>query len=215
MRLQTIGGDFIVLDTDRYAYVDAEGKAAIQKVFERAYPFTDGSAVVKYNGEYMLIDPKGEKICDVSFEWGENVGYERAYACKLAATDGENGMLLIDRKGNVVNDTPWKFVSAGLMVFRNNEIWLCEDFDGLQHFVDADGNDLFALDMEDMLWADDNETIIWAKVDGLWGRVDCLGVEGEPGYTSDDRYVELELPMGRIEDIGWVEIEPNGDAILK
>jgi len=213
MVLQLHGWDGVPQDSDRFMYVDGNGKPAIDCVYERAYPFVDGAAVVKYEGKYMLIDPSGDMICEISRKWGSEVGVYKAFSAEILAADSDAGLLLINRRGEIINQTAFTWVSAGLMAFGDMDILICEDAEGISHFMSMDGETLAALPIENWSCGSDAKTI-WVKMDGLWGMLDVQGIYGEPGsFASDDRYMDLELPVGQLPDGSWVTIGERGEAL--
>ena len=220
MILKPWGWDSILNDSDRFGYVDETGKAAISCTYERAYPFVDGAAVVKKAGCYMLIDPEGEEICEISRTWAGGAGYLRAFEAPVLPIDRDGGLVLINRRGEVINETPFAAVYANVFANLNADIMQCEDAEGIAHFVDAEGRVLFSKKIENTLWRSLDPDVLWVQEGELWGRLDVKGAYGKPGeYTSQDRYRTLdsidESFIGQLPDGSWVKIGEMGQALEK
>lgn len=55
----------VIKVNNKYGYIDHEGKVVIEPKFSRAYPFSEGYAVVEFNGDYgnrALIDKNGQIV---------------------------------------------------------------------------------------------------------------------------------------------------------
>ena len=206
-------------DSDRFVYVDESGEIAIDYAYEQAWPFVDGSAVVKKGGAYMLIAPDGAEICPISSNWNSGwMSYPRAFSAPVLPMDTPQGMVLVNRRGEVVNDTPYAEVQSDMIGWLHADILVCVDDAGISHFVDAQGEVLFSLPLENWRWHSNDPDVLWAQQDGLWGRLDVQGIYGEPGqYTSADRYLQVEhmdedLTVGQKTDGSWVAIGEMGEA---
>ncbi len=55
----------------KYGYVDSRGKVMLDFIWDDAYPFSEGCAVVKRHGKYGAINRKGEVVIPFVYEWLE------------------------------------------------------------------------------------------------------------------------------------------------
>ncbi len=179
MVLQLHGWDGIPRDSDRFMYVDGDGDPVINYMYERAYPFVDGAAVVKFEGKYMLIDPSGKMICEISRKWAEEVNIYEAFSAAVLVTDGADGLQLINRDGALIIDTPFQTVDSGLSGWAglpDMGILLCKDLEGTSHFIDMEGKTLCSMKIESWNRFYGDPDVVWVQVDGLWGRLDVKGI---------------------------------------
>ena len=51
-------------DKSEYGYINKKGELVFDKVFESAFPFNDGYAIVKYDNNYYLINTEGEFVTE-------------------------------------------------------------------------------------------------------------------------------------------------------
>lgn len=217
MILQLCGWDASPRDSDRFIYVDENGDPVIDCAYGAAYPFVDGAALVRRDGSYMLIDTSGDMICEISGDWVRGAGYTRAYSAPLLPIDTPRGMVLVNRRGEIVNDTPFVSADANLLEHLRIDVLICEDEEGLSHFVDGEGRTLFTMNLENWQWSSSDPKVLWVQSDGLWGRLDVQGFYGEPcSFTSADRYQKIELfaeiLVGQLPGGSWVAIGEMGEA---
>ena len=71
--ISDVFGEYIVVGkyvnrTMKYGYIDHNGKEIIKAKYDMAYPFGEGLAVVVKKGAYLLINTKGQTVCQ--FESG-------------------------------------------------------------------------------------------------------------------------------------------------
>ncbi|MBE5821399.1 MAG: WG repeat-containing protein [Clostridiales bacterium] len=70
---------YVVSDKDnKCGYVDENGKIVIPCIYDSANKFSEGLALVKYNGEFSFIDKSGETIIsnvDIDDNFGESISY--------------------------------------------------------------------------------------------------------------------------------------------
>ncbi len=55
----------------KYGYVDSRGKVLLDFIWDDAYPFSEGCAVVKRHGKYGAINRRGKVVIPFDYEWLE------------------------------------------------------------------------------------------------------------------------------------------------
>lgn len=117
-------------DDNKYGYFDASGKVAIEPIYDRAYDFSEGLAVVgkeskdstDYHINYEVINKKGETVFKIKegYELNSNIyknGYLRA--------ENEDRHILYDKKGEIIK-LPAKIqeienMNDKYIIFRNDD----------------------------------------------------------------------------------------------
>ena len=84
-------------ETELYGYVNAQGEVAIYPCYTYAENFSDGLALVKWEGDYIFINKEGRQAFDLTFERLPD-SFENGYAST------EFGV--IDTNGNIVSRVP-------------------------------------------------------------------------------------------------------------
>ncbi|HJV45037.1 MAG TPA: WG repeat-containing protein [Bacillota bacterium] len=99
----------LVQGSDRYGYLDLQGREVIPLQFESATDFMNGNAVVGVKeGEYALINKRGDKLQTYKYPFVGNQG-EGLFVYQKEP-NGKYGY--IDEKGNVVLDTQYTGAQA-------------------------------------------------------------------------------------------------------
>ena len=200
----------------KMCYIDVAGNKVIPALFDEAYPFGDGLALVENNGKSYYVNLDGKTVLEPEFEdfgsfseglaWFEKdgkYGYMNKEGKIIIPPVHEtmdtfrNGvafsniklMKLIDRQGN-----PVKFSEENLLseVENENITWLPFRQDGLFGFRDENNNVVIAPQFEDADFVIDG--IARVKQNGLYGYLKLPSGEWlkEPMFADGNRYIDEE-----------------------
>ena len=200
----------------KMCYVDLQGNKVIPALFDEAYPFEDGLALVENNGKRYYVNIKGETVLEPEFEdfgsfseglaWFEKDG-KYGYMDKegkivippvhatmdsfkegIAFSDLRY-MKLIDRQGNPVEPSERWFLSQ-----TEDENISCLPYmqDELFGFRDADNNVVIAPRFEDADFVIDG--IARVRQNGLYGYLRLPSGEWlkEPMFADGNRHMDEE-----------------------
>jgi hypothetical protein len=95
----------------KWGYFDENGKKVIDFMFDEAEEFVGGSAIVRLNSLYGLIDKSGDFIVEPVYEGFVRPKHESP---DLIAVAKEGKMGFIDRNGNVVIDFKYMYFKQSL-----------------------------------------------------------------------------------------------------
>lgn len=178
-RYQASGYDGIILPTDMWGYVDRDGNPVLEAVYNEAYPFVDGAAVVRQGKRWHLIDVEGNQVGDITWTWRPNDWRLDTLALPVIPIenpDGE-GYRVIDRRGAYVTDEV--FQTAG-DAFNGRLLVLVEmdehqnDLEQRLCIMDGSGKVTLRLPNDLYLWAEDDDAIA-VRQDG---GVGLMAVDG-------------------------------------
>ena len=151
-----------------WGYVDEGGKWVLEPIYDEAYPFVDGAAVVyrKADESYRLIDMNGEQTGNA--EWKNT----SVFGLPLIPVEND-GLRLLNRSGGYIgcelfhqaNDGSCS-VYEGHLLLRDSENRVC--------VVDMKGEVLLRLEIDE--WNDiGSDRYLWAKEGDHWGLMDIFG----------------------------------------
>ena len=195
-------------DESGWTYFDSEGNQAVPGNYSFAYPFVDGSAVVRKDGVDYLIDRNGEMISMVCEGVCWNTGNVIAYEQPIIAACYDNCAYhrVIDRKGNFINDTMYKTFRYD---FEGH--FFAEILGGGATVTDIYGNGLLK-DSWDGVSTEDNDHTdgAWVWKDDLLYHVDLRTGE----QTSEQGYRELGHGAARLPGgDNWVVVDETGNPV--
>ncbi len=114
---------------DRYGYMDAMGNKIIALLFEEAYPFSDGLAVVKKGGKYGYIDKTGKTV--IPFRYLDAYDFHNGVAVVGKEIDRSGPIrvlgCMIDQEGKEITATDifsFKHLSEGTLLYTKNGDYL-------------------------------------------------------------------------------------------
>jgi len=116
------------IELPKVGYADKEGKFIIEPIYDRAYPFSEGIALVYLDGEYMYIDTKGKVIFKLSTSThpqGIEDWYYRAHETKVSADFHEGLAAVQDEYGD------WGYIN------KKGEYEIAPRFDNVSYFSDG------------------------------------------------------------------------------
>ena len=145
-----------------YGYVDGTGEWVIEPKYEDIGPFVCGSAVVREDGHYHLIDPNGCRINDL--EWSRKT----CMTLPVVPVDTEEGLKLVDRNGSPLSEE----VFDPSFQDTYGELLLLRDVAGRLCAIETDGTVLLRMDAEDQETDMGDGSAIWIKTGGLWGLME-------------------------------------------
>jgi hypothetical protein len=172
----------------KWGYIDVTGRLAIQPTYDWALPFSDGLAAVNLGG----------RISYPQFLRGADVVW----------ADIEGGKwIFIDKKGNVVIETPYTEVRSfhdGLAPVKSNNKW---------GYIDKAGKIVVSPKFED---ADELHDGMGAVLLGhKWGFIDKSGKQVvEPKYSSRVELIggQIIIGVGFRDGLAWVDNEQGWRA---
>ena len=191
-----------------WTYFDSEGNQAVPGHYSFAYPFVDGSAVVRKDGIDCLIDRNGETLytlCEgVCWNTGNVIAYEQPIIA--ACYDNCAYHRVIDRKGNFISDTKYRTFRYDL-----EGHFFAEVLGGGATVTDVFGNDLLKNSWDGVSTDANNHTDgAWMWKNDLLYHVDLT--TGEPtsvlGYRERE-HGAVRLPGGD----NWVVFDENGNPV--
>jgi hypothetical protein len=103
----------------KWGYFDEHGRKVIDFMFDEAEEFAGGSAIVRSNSLYGLIDKSGDFIVEPVYE-----GFVRPKreSPDLIAVAKEGKIGFIDRKGNVVIDFKYRYFKQNIQSLSGHSI---------------------------------------------------------------------------------------------
>lgn len=163
---------FVVLEEGKWGFMTQNGHLAIGPYFDRAWPFSDGRALVEVDGLFGYINRVGETVIEAMYEdaWYFSNG--------LAPVQTSDGWAYIDTTGAVVvaSEQPTTFVGPANTV-ETLDIDRVRVGD-LYGFRNADGQ--VVIDPQfDQAWHF-SEGLARVSKDGKWGFIDRSGKEIVP-----------------------------------
>ena len=200
----------------KMCYIDLKGNKAVPALFDEAYPFEDGLALVENDGKRYYVNIDGETALEPEFEefgsfseglaWFEKDG-KYGYMDKegkivippVHATmdffrDGVafsdlRYMKLIDKQGNPVEPSERWYLSQ---TEDENINWLPYRQDDLFGFRDANNNVIIAPQFEDADFVIDG--IARVKQNGLYGYLKLPSGEWlkKPMFANGNRHIDEE-----------------------
>lgn len=200
----------------KMCYIDLQGTKVTPALFDEAFPFEDGLALVENNGKKFYINIKGESVLEPEFDdigsfseglaWFEkdgNYGYidtqgnvvippvhkTMDYFRNGLAFSDLKFMKLIDRQGNIVKPSERWFLSQT----EDEKItWLPFKQDELFGFRDEKDNVVIMPQFEDADIV--NEGIARVKQKGLYGYIKLPSGEWvkEPMFADGNRHTDEE-----------------------
>lgn len=172
-------------DDNKYGYINTSGKTAIEPIYDKAYDFSEGLAVVgkeskdstDYKINYEVINKKGETIFKIK------EGYElNSYIYKngYLRAENEDRHILYDKKGEIIK-LPAKIYEIGDMngkyiIFRN------DDYE--YGVADIKGEILIRPKYERLIFNGDESFFAWKKGDEK--EIYRLNAKGEEEGKSLD-----------------------------
>ncbi|MBQ8927337.1 MAG: WG repeat-containing protein [Oscillospiraceae bacterium] len=144
-------------------YMDINGNVIISQSFDDAYPFYDGIAMVRVDGQYGYIDGDGNYVIEPQYDaaGGFSTGSARPCAYAYACKDGQYGY--IDREGSTV--IPFMYDSA---FGSDGEFFAVgqADEDGAMHYgiVDKENREVLPLLFDDI--TNPYDGLVYAVKDG-------------------------------------------------
>jgi len=167
---------FRIKDEDLFGYCDKEGNIVIKAQYDRAYPFADGIAIVREDGEngtnstYSIIDKKGNVLYSQK-DFMQNLGEQRVLFQK---DNGKCGML--DKNGNEILGATYRAIYE----FTDGLAQVIHHSNGKVGYIDVKGNEVIETQYADGLYC--YEGVIWVQRysntgDGKWILIDKKGNE--------------------------------------
>ncbi len=145
----------------KYGYVNTEGKRVVDCIYDKAYAFSEGLAVVELNGKYGYINTEGKRVVDCI--------YDKVYAF----SDGFAGVVLNGKYGYIntegkrvvdcIYDKAFDF-SEGLAIVELNGKYGYINTEG-KRVVDCIYDKAFAF----------REGLAVVELNGKWGYINTEG----------------------------------------
>lgn len=146
----------------KYGYKDSNGNIVIRPVFENAWPFHEGFAVVRQNGKYGYIDEDGWVIIPTQYD---GAGH---FSEGLAHVKKNKKIGFIDQEGsNIIPlqfDDVYGVFSEGLIAVNINKKW---------GFIDNTGRFVISAQFDEVRPFDNG--LAWVKKDNQEGYIDRWG----------------------------------------
>ena len=90
------GGLYPIIEAQKYGFVDASGEVVVKPEFDKAWPFTEGVAVVQVGDKFGFIDAAGDYVIEPRYEWAWS------FSEGLACVKIEDDCGYVDRSGKLV-----------------------------------------------------------------------------------------------------------------
>ncbi len=200
---------FPVVQDSLWGFIDAGGQVSIPPQFERAWPFSEGLALVKIGDRYGYIDPDGETVIPPQFTdaWFFSGG--------LAPVEKDGQWVYIDRSGKTAVEPAFRIESSVLEQGGKPEPQLGRtrvgDFYG---YVNPSG-DIVIEPRYNQAW-NFVEGLARVRVGGRWGYIRPDGsVAIEPrfdlawDFSGGLALVEIDGKYGYVDPSGSFVWEPT------
>ena len=191
-----------------YGYVDGTGAWVIEPKYQDTGPFVCGTAVVREDGLYHLIDLTGNRIGGP--EWSK----KPCMTLPVLPVDTEEGLRLFDRRGSALSDEVFDLSFQDVY----GDVLLLRDMAGRLCAIGTDGTVLLRMDAEDQKTDMCDGSALWIKTGGLWGLMELREpLTGQwrisPRFTYVFQYsADPEEPVyATFEDGGEAEIDAKGN----
>ena len=145
----------------KYGYVNTEGKRVVDCIYDKAYAFSEGLAVVELNGKYGYINTEGKRVVDCI--------YDKAFAFReglaVVELNGKWGYINTEGKRVVdcIYDDAFSF-REGLAVVELNGKW---------GYINTEGE--FVVNCIYDSANDFNDGFAKVQLNGKWGFINTEG----------------------------------------
>ena len=167
-------------------YANKKGKMVIPAVFDAARKFTGDYAVVKFKGEYGIIDKQGRAVTPFKYDYiySHAVLAEGGYIA--AKIDGKEG------RTNLDGDIIVPFVYDAVESYSINRDYVIATKSDRQGVTDLDGKTIVPFEYDEVIKHRENATIVEQKEDiGVVNRQNEYVSLIDPSKSSD--FLEAEL----------------------
>ena len=197
-------------DEDYYGFLDSEGNEIIEAVYTGAWNFSkNGTATVEKDGEYFIINKKGEIISNAVTNYiitpfsNDLAGFEDfSELCGYVNLDGQ---VVIEPIYDDVNE------------FNEYGTAMVEDTDGKMWLIDTKGNKVTDVGYDEMSRFV-NDGLIKVEKDGLFGYIDYNGkVVVEPQYKEAQDFFDGLAVVKKDKLYGYIDtkLEEGKDIVLE
>ena len=189
-------------DEDYYGFLDSEGNEIIEAVYTDAWNFSkNGTATVEKDGEYFIINKKGEIISNAVTNYiitpfsNDLAGFEDfSELCGYVNLDGQ---VVIEPTYDDVNE------------FNEYGTAMVEDTDGKMWLIDTKGNKVTDVGYDEMSRFV-NDGLIKVEKDGLFGYIDYNGnVVVEPQYKDAKDFSDGLAAVMKDKLYGYIDTKGN------
>ena len=211
---------YVICDGGKFGYIDATGNVVIQPVYEAAFDFSEGLALVRYQGRFGFFNtrfqweiapelpdalPFSEAVAPARVDWSSTPTQERP-----------QDMGFIDRTGRLVI-SPVCYNTAG---FKEG-LAAAELAWGRYGYLDPDGKLAIPASFENALSFSEGLAAVQNPTDHLWGYIDTTGAwvtrpifERAESFNSGRALVRHEGVFVFIDRTGNVPIQLPLEAAL-
>ncbi|MFA4931726.1 MAG: WG repeat-containing protein [Caldisericia bacterium] len=164
----------------KYGFIDKEGNFAVEPVYDRAFDFYSGSAVVAVGQKYGVINTSGKRIVPVEYDqeaWLTSEGpIPVAVGDKFGFVDLDGTMTI-----QPVYDYAWGFRDGLAQVSADDK----------KFFIDTKGDKVIDIDTSYEEISGFSEGLAAVKVCGKWGYIDSKGTMAiQPSYDAAGSFHE-------------------------
>ena len=188
-----------------YIYIDETGKQVIDDMYEEAYSFLGGFAVVRKNGRYHVINHVGDILAEVDGP----LELDR-FSDLAVLPDGNGKYGAIDTSGNLL--IPYEYDSISQADDKGN---LIVELDGFYGIIDRNGNAIVPIKYRSIRRADDCG--IYAVLNGkmLWGYVNSTGEQVIPcRFDECESFSENGIARAKGKNGLYGFIDTNGNWLI-
>ena len=191
--------------TYKRGYANKKGEMVIPAVFDAAREFTGDYAVVKFKGEYGIIDKQGKVVTPFKFDYlySHAILAEGGYIA--ARLDGKEGRTNLD--GHII--VP--FIYDSVESYSINRDYVIATKGDRQGVTDLDGKTIVPFEYDEILKHRENATIVEHKEDiGVVNRQNEYVSLINPRKSSDSIEAELDNDLF-IENVAMLRFQ-DGDT---
>lgn len=189
-------------DEYKYGYIDLEGNEITKAIYTGAWNFLEnGIATVEVDGEYFVINKKGETISkavtkDLITPFSNDLaGFEDTF--------GSCGYVNLD--GQVVIESTYYDVNE----FNEYGTAIVEDTDNKMWLIDTKGNKVTEVGYDDIS-REICDGLIKVEKDGLYGYIDCKGnVIVNPQYQEAEDFSDGLAVVKKDKLYGYIDTKGN------
>lgn len=190
----------------KYGYIDETGKEVIPLIYDEAWGFSSGRAVIKLNDKEGLIDTKGNLVVNNIYDYCSSVCEDMIIVGingKKNALDRKYGY--VDKNGNVIVEPTYSKAfdfSEGLAAVKINEKY---------GFIDKTGK-LVIEAKYDYVYDSFQEGLAAVRLDGYYGYINKSGETVIP-FIYDSAYSFKKGKAEVYKDGRYFKIDKTGKEI--
>ncbi len=167
----------------KWGYIDKDGNQKIAFVYDDAWDFVEGKAVVKKDGAYALINKSGDMINNQYYQ--QIISFEDGYAVFK-----QNDLFgLFDKQGKIIVEPKYERISL-----FNEDLAVVVNKDGLYGYIDRSGQELIPCQYQSAQFFSEGLAAVQRKdTVGFIGRDGKIKIPFSADYEANYQRLNLNL----------------------